>query len=341
MILAGDIGGTKTHLGIFKCEGNKVISLLDKKYESQNYQSFGKLVQDFVAFVKQSSLTTADKYIGVACFGMAGPVKTETDGQRSCQMTNIPNWPVIKETELSQLLKVEPVVLLNDLEAIGYGISQLSEKDLVELNRGIPQAGNRAVIAAGTGLGQVMLYWDGNEHHPSASEGGHANFAPSGDDELQLDLLRYLRKKYQGKVGFERVLSGPGLENIYDFLRDSGKYGKESAELAKRLDNRAQLISEMALSGKNALCSKALDVFVSIYGATAGDFALHSFAVGGVYIGGGIAPKILEKLRDGTFMQAFKAKEGNSAQLNADIPVNVITNPEVGLLGAAWRGVKT
>jgi glucokinase len=266
-------------------------------------------------------------------------------------MTNI-EWPVIKEESLRQWLnnelsqergKVERVVLLNDLEAIGYGISQLSAGDLVELNRGIPQNGNRAVIAAGTGLGQVMLYWNGNEHHPSPSEGGHANFAPSGDDELQIDLLCYLRKKFDNKVGFERALSGHGLVNIYEFLRESGKCGKESTELRKRLDKEdaAQVISETALTNKNTLCTKALDVFVSIYGAATGDLALHYFAVGGVYIGGGIAPKILDKLRDGTFMRAFKAKEGNSAELNVSMPVKVIKNPEVGLLGAAWRGVKT
>lgn len=349
MILAGDVGGTKTHLGIFKRredDDTKVVSLIDQKFDSQSYESFEDLLRDFLDSVNQSSLTEDEKYIGVACLGIAGPIKTKPDSTRSCKMTNIPKWPLITENNLSQLINGKQVILLNDLEAIGYGISQLSEQDLVELNPGIPQAGNRAVIAAGTGLGQVMLYWDGNEHHPSPSEGGHANFAPSGDDDLQIELLRYLREKSENKVGFEQVLSGQGLVNIYEFLKNSDKYteGEETAELKERLnkEDKAKVISETALANGNPLCTKALDIFVSIYGATAGDLALQFFAIGGMYIGGGIAPKIKERLlRDNTFMQAFIDKKEKFAQLNADIPVKIITNPEVGLLGVAWRGVKT
>jgi len=344
MILAGDIGGTKSYLGLFKMEEGKVRPITEiKEYPSSSYPSLTALVQDFLRSLDESSLRKDEKFIGKACFGMAGPVEKDTDG-KCCKMTHPEKWPIVKESELNQILNGKPVILLNDLEAMGYGISQLSDGDLVELNRGTPQEGNRAVIAAGTGLGQVMLYWDGKEHHPSSSEGGHANFSPSYDNNnLQRKLLRYLHKKFKGNVGVERVLSGEGLVNIYEFLKERGKDGNEPAHFKERLSKNdpAQVISQLAK--ENPLCSKALDVFMAIYGATAGDLALQYLAVGGVYIGGGIAPKNLDKLRDGTFMQAFTAKEKkypHFEKLNANIPVKVITNPQVGLLGAAWRGAK-
>jgi len=338
MILAGDIGGTKTYLGLFKMVEGKVCPITEiKEYSSQSYPSFTALVQDFLIFLEQSSLREDEKIISVACFGIAGPIKTDNNGRRYCEMTNIPQWSVIIEDGLNQLIHCEKVILINDLEAIGYGISPLSEADLVELNAGTPQKGNRAVIAAGTGLGELMLYWDGHEHIPSASEGGHTDFAAR--DQFEYALQNYLREKcYPKLVNYEQVLSGRGLVNIYEFLRDRGEYGEESADLRERLgkQDKAQVISEAALKNENPLCIKALDVFISLYGAQARNLALQCLPFNGLYIGGGIAPKILAKLRDTTFMESFANKNGDFSDLLASIPVKVIMNPQVGLLGAAW-----
>jgi len=352
MILAADVGGTKTLMGIFRQKKGKVKSLFEKEYKSQDYDSFENLVRGFLGDLEhEPKLTTADKFIGVACFGMAGLIEKSQDGKHFCKLTHPEKWPAVTETNLSNKLDGVPVYLLNDMIAIGYGISQLKKKDLAVLNPGIPKEGNRVVIAAGTGLGKVKLFWEDGEYHPSPSEGGHANFAPSYDeDNLQLELLGYLYKKIQGNVGFERLLSGEGLVNIYEFLRELGKYGQESAKLRERLDkmekkdDHAQIISEAALAKTDSLCVKALDVFMSIYGSAAGDFALDDCAIGGVYIGGGIAPKNLEKMRDSTFMEAFQAKEKSIPkfrEVNTEIPVKVILNTKVGLLGAAWRAAKS
>jgi glucokinase len=330
VILAGDVGGTKTHLGIFKLEKSKVISLVEKKYASQEYDSFESLIDDF--------LDNKKIIIDAACFGIAGPIETDQAGKAYCQMTNIKQWPLITETNIS----CKKVFFLNDMEAIAYGISQLGEQDLAIINKGKLLEGNRAVIAAGTGLGKVKLHWKDNEHHPSASEGGHTNFAPSYD-KLQVKLLAYLQDKFQGNVSLEQILSGNGLINIYQFLK-AEKYGQESAELRERIkkaDDVAQVISESAK--EDALCKKALDLFVSIYGSVAGDLALDDKTVGGIYIGGGIAPKILDKMRDGSFMKFFAAKDikiPKFSQFNADIPVKVIMNDKIGLLGAAWYAAK-
>ncbi|WP_069469797.1 glucokinase [Candidatus Marithrix sp. Canyon 246] len=342
MILAGDVGGTKTHLGIFKQENDRIISLIENKYESQQYDSFESLINDFLAHVSEDN-----KIIDTACFGIAGPIEKDQEGKCSCQMTNIKQWPLMTETNLSKLIKEKPVFFLNDMEAIAYGISQLGEQDLEIINQGKYLEGNRAIIAAGTGLGKVKLPWKENEHYPSASEGGHVNFAPSYDkDNLQLKLLSYLQDRNQGNVSIEQILSGNGLINIYQFLTNE-KDAQESEVLIERMkqaDDVAQVISESALAKEDALCEKALDLFVSIYGSVAGDLALHDKTVGGIYIGGGIAPKILEKMRDANFMRFFTAKDTQNpkfAQLNADIPVKVIMNDKVGLLGAAGYAAKS
>lgn len=347
MILAGDIGGTKTHLGIFKQENGKVISIIDKKYESQQYDSFENLLSEFLDYVNQAPLTAEEKAIAVACFGIAGPIKRYPDGKRYCEMTNIDQWPVITETNLSQLINGMPVFLLNDMEAIGHGISQLDETDLVVLNKGKPQEGNSVIIAAGTGLGIVKLFWKEGEYHPSSSEGGHGNFAPSYDkDNLQIKLLTYLQEKIQGNVGPEQILSGNGLVSIYEFLHKKIGDEQESLELRERMnqEDAAKVISEAALANKDPLCEKALDLFVSIYGSVAGDFALEDNTVGGIYIGGGIAPKILDKMRDPTFMRFFTAKDAENpkfSQFNSEVPVHVIMNSKIGLLGAAWYAAKS
>jgi glucokinase len=343
MILAGDIGGTKTYLGLFKIEDNYPIAEEIKEYSSQSYSSFRALVQDFL---KQSS----QKIIDVACFGIAGPIKTDNNERRSCKMSNIREWPVIKEDDLSYLKNCEKI-LINDLEAIGYGISRLSEDELVELNQGKPQKGNRAVIAAGTGLGQLMLYWDGHEHIPLASEGGHADFAAR--DKFEYELQNYLCGSKKKLVNSHEVLSGKGLVNICEFLISRGEYSEESTDFRKRLKkskkaDKPPMISEAALKDKNPLCIKALDVFFSIYGAQARNLALQCLPVNGLYIGGSIAQKILDqeildnKSRKKTFMESFANGNGEfSKSYLRNIPVKVIKNTKVGLLGAAWRGKKT
>lgn len=349
MILAGDVGGTSTRLGLFKRgESNQVISIFEQQYDSQKAESFESLVLDFRdEILHNSTLSKDERNIGVACFGIAGPIKKHTDGKSYVEMTNVPHWQAIEEDHLSHLLGNVPVTLLNDMPAICYGIQVLSEQDVLVLNHGKPQAGNQALIAAGTGLGEAMLYWDGKEYHPCPSEGGHTDFAPRKKKEIK--LLRYLRKQFP-QVSYEQIISGSGLVRIYEFLRDHG-YGQESAILKKRLeeakptseteeDQRPALISEAGIKNEYALCTQALNLFVSLYGAEAGNLALKYLAFNGVYIGGGIAPKIVEKLRDGTFMKNFIAKEGKFAQQNAEIPVKVILNSKVGLLGAAWCAAK-
>lgn len=349
MILAGDVGGTSTRLGLFKRgESNQIVSHFERQYDSQKAESFESLVLDFRdEILHNSTISKDEKSIGVACFGIAGPIKKHTDGKSYVEMTNVPHWPVIEEDHLSRLLDNVTVTLLNDMPAICYGIQVLSDQDVLVLNHGKPQAGNQALIAAGTGLGEAMLYWDGKEYHPCPSEGGHTDFAPRKKKEIK--LLRYLRKQFP-QVSYEQIISGSGLVKIYEFLRDRG-YGQESAILKKRLeeakptseteeDQRPALISEAGIKNECALCTQALNLFVSLYGAEAGNLALKYLAFNGVYIGGGIAPKIVEKLRDGTFMKNFIAKEGKFAQQNAEIPVKVILNSKVGLLGAAWYAAK-
>src|SRR5262249_4959095 len=234
---------------------------------------------------------------------------------------------------LERELGISHVSLLNDLEANAHGLAELSDADFAVLAAGAPGAiGNRAVISAGTGLGEAGLYWEGATHHPFPCEGGHADFAPTND--LQIELLQYLMTKF-GHVSIERVLSGPGLYNIYQFLRDSGK-GEEEPWLREEMQTRdpSACVSEYGLSGKSQLCALALDDFVDIYGAEAGNFGLKTMALGGVYVGGGIAPKILPKLQQSRFMQAFKNK-GRLGALLEQMPVRVILNDKTALLGAA------
>ena len=230
-------------------------------------------------------------------------------------------------------LRLRSVGLLNDLEAHAYGIALLAPEDFMTLNQGAADAsGNAAVIAAGTGLGEAGLYWNGQQHLPFAGEGGHTSFAPS--DPLQIELLRFLSQEF-GHVSWERVLSGPGLYNIYRFLRDTGR-GEEPDWLTEKMQQHdpSAVISQTALADTSVLCRQALDLFVVLYGAEAGNMALKLMATAGVYVGGGIAPKIIQKLTDSTFMEAFVAK-GRLKPLLQAIPVRIIMNDKVALLGAA------
>jgi glucokinase len=318
MILAGDIGGTSTRLAFFAVQDGRLQAVVEKTYPSREYQGLEEVVR---AFVSAHELAIAH-----ACFGIAGPVR------HGCVET--PNLPwIVDAGHLAHELGVKTVDLLNDLEANAYGIAALEANDFVVLNHGAPNAsGNAAVIAAGTGLGEAGLYWDGTQHHPFACEGGHADFAPQ--NELQVELLLYLRKKF-GHVSWERVVSGPGLHNIYGFLRDTGR-GEEPAWLveAMRQKDPSAVISQAGLEGRSALCAQALDLFVLLYGAEAGNLALKIMATTGVFVGGGIAPKIIRKLQGPAFMEAFAAK-GRFKWLLETIPVRVILNDKTALLGAA------
>jgi glucokinase len=318
MILAGDIGGTNTRLAFFTVEGERLRALVEERFSSRAHTSLEMLVRSFVSAhhlpVEQAS------------FGVAGPIK-----HGRCNATNLA-W-VVDAHQLAHELHLESVTLLNDLEATAYGLAMLAPEDFVGLNDGVAEAsGNRAIIAAGTGLGEAGLHWDGRQHRPFASEGGHASFAPS--NALQIELLSYLLQELT-HISWERVLSGPGLYHIYRFLRDTGR-GEEPAWLREemRRGDPAAVISQAALAGNSALCGQALDLFVSLYGAEAGNLALKLMATGGLFVGGGIAPKIITKMLDSTFIEAFVAK-GRMQSLLQDIPVRVILNDKTALLGAA------
>lgn len=317
MILAGDIGGTKSLLAFFSPDGGPRAAVNEQSLPSRNYPGLEAVLQDF--------LRTARKAVKLACFGVPGPV---VEGR--CETPNLP-WRV-DARELRRVVGSN-VVLINDLEATGCGIATLRPDEFVTLNEGNPSpGGNAALIAPGTGLGEAILFWDGREHHPSASEGGHADFAPRNEQEI--DLLRYLLKRYP-HVSYDQVVTGRGLKQIYDSLRDTG--GKEPEWLKEELaraDDPAPVISRAALEKRDALCGQALNLWVSIFGAEAGNLALKALATAGVYLGGGIAPKLLDKLKDGTFLAAFRDK-GRLSSLVAQMPVRVILNEKTALYGAA------
>jgi glucokinase len=318
MILAGDVGGTNARLAYFDVVDGHLRLTSSTVYPSREYTSLDEIVLKFLS----STGMKPDK----ACFGVAGPVR---DGR--VETSNLP-W-VIDAKKLASELNVGSAVLINDLEANAWGIAALEPSDVVSLNQiKTEPVGNQAVIAAGTGLGQAGMYWDGRQHQVFACEGGHADFAPR--NELEIDLLRYLVARF-GHVSTERVLSGPGLVNIFHFLRDTG-HGTEPKSLTEEMRNSdpAAAISRAAMEGNCPLCTQALDMFVSIYGAEAGNLALKIMATGGVFLGGGIAPKILSKLSGPLFMHAFFDK-GRMQPLLESIPVKVIKNDKLALLGAA------
>jgi glucokinase len=318
MILAGDIGGTNARLAYFLPQNGALKLISERVFPSREHSGLDEIVTRFIS----DSGTQPE----MACFGIAGPVR---DGR--VETSNLP-W-VIEQSRLATQIHLKTALLINDLEANAWGIAALREADLVALNliNGQP-TGNQAVIAPGTGLGEAGLFWDGRQHHVFACEGGHTDFAPQG--ELQVELLRFLEARF-GHVSYERILSGPGLVNAYEFLRYTGK-AKESPELADEMKNgdAAATISRAALDGSDQLAEDALDLWVSVYGAEAGNLALKAMATGGIFLGGGISPKILPKLTGPLFMQAFLNK-GRMRPLLEGIRVQVITNDKTALLGAA------
>src|SRR5437660_10364995 len=319
MILAGEIGATRTRLAAFDADGNKLQLVVEKTYLSQEH---GGLPEIITTFIKTEGIPVQS-----ACFGVAGPV---TAGRS--KISNLP-W-TIDSRELASQLKLNSVGLINDLEAYAYGIDALESKDFITLSEGAEDAeGNRAVISARTGLGVAGLYWDGFRHHPFACEGGHADFAARND--VEKELLAYLQKKH-GRISCERILSGPGIKNIYDFLRDTRK-GDEPDWLRKEMAEAPDppaLISQLALEKKADICDQALSIFVSVYGAETGNCALNLMATGGVFIGGSIAAKIVPKMKDAIFMQSFFDK-GRMQPLLRDMLVKIVLNDDSGIIGAA------
>ncbi len=323
VILAGDIGGTSTRLALFDGDSREPVAV--EQYPSREHEGLEPMIE---LFLREHPATVI-----AATFGVAGPVREGV----SVETTNLA-WPV-SGPSVARLLGLPRVELLNDLVANAYGIAALGSEDLHVLSEGDPKAtGNAAVISAGTGLGEAGLFWDGERHHPFASEGGHGDFGPRDDDEI--DLWRWVYAKY-GHSSYERVCSGMGLVNIYEFLRERSTEPEPNwlrEEMVER--DAGAVISRAALDGEDQVCVRALDMMVSIYGAEAGNLALKIMATHGVYLGGGIAPKILPKLEDGTFMRSF-ADKGRFVPLLGRIPVYVITNDRTALLGAALRAAST
>ncbi|MDO8263642.1 MAG: glucokinase [Gallionella sp.] len=321
-ILAGDIGGTKTLLAVIKVNGTQVRVVHEAAYPSRNYATFEALLGDFLSGIETPSH---------AALGIAGPVQG-----RVVQTTNLP-WRIDADA-LQQQFGFAHCTLLNDLEATAYGLPALGADDLLTLQTGAPDAsGNAAVIAAGTGLGEAGLFWDGQHHCPFATEGGHASFSPG--DELEIAFLRHLQQQHR-HVSWERVVSGMGILSMHEFLRPH-RHVAAPQWLAEEMRNgdAAASIAAAALSGRDEICVETLARFVSLYGAEAGNLALKVMSRGGLYLGGGIAPKILPLLQKGTFLDAFLNK-GRMRPLLEAMPVKVILNDRAALFGSALRAAQ-
>jgi glucokinase len=317
MFLAGDIGGTNTRVAFFEGDPTQLTPVVIEVFPSGQHKGPEEIARKFLAKNKHP--------IESACFGIAGPVR---DGR--AETPNLP-W-VVDSRHLAAELGLPVVYLINDLEANAHGIAVLKPNDFVTLNEGVAiENGNRGLISAGTGLGEAGLLAENGDYRPFPSEGGHVDFAPRND--LEMDLLKYLLQRFE-HVSYERVLSGPGLFNIYQFLRDTSRY-PEPAWLAEEIaaGNGSAVVSRTGLEEKAEICTQALDIFCSLYGAEAGNLALKLVATGGMFVGGGIAPRIIKKLSGPSFMKAFVSKGRICALLEA-VPVRVITNDKTALLGA-------
>ncbi len=323
IVLAGDIGGTKTLLQLARPTRDGLEVLYEKRYASAEYEDFLSLAGNFVEESRRRTGAQASR----ACFGIAGPVSG-----RKAKTTNLP-WNIDADV-LESSLGIGRVRLINDFQSVGYGVEALQSRDVVTMQEGSEEPhGTRVLIGAGTGLGQGFLIWRDDHYEVVASEGGHADLAPTDDE--QITLLEYLRRRYRWAT-WERVVSGRGLVNIFEFLVDTD-FAPLSGPLqnAMRQHDRAAVISRFGMTGEDPTAAKALHMFVSLYGAQAGNLALMALATGGVFVAGGIAPNIIDKLTDGTFMRAFYDKEERMQPLLKAMPVRVIVNPNVGLLGSA------
>jgi glucokinase len=320
MILAGDVGGTKVHLALYGFADGLLMPVRDAKFHAHEFASLDAVVTNFLAPGEREQVVAA-------CFGCPGPVR---NGQ--LKLTNLP-W-LLDQHDLARSIGIEHIFLINDLEANGYGIPELAPQAILTLHAGDGSAvGHRGLIAAGTGLGEALLIWDGQQHRPIPSEGGHCDFAARNDREIA--LLQYLRKTMNGRISWERVVSGLGIQNVYAYLREVEKMD-EPQWLRDRMaaDDPNAVIGECAEDGSSAICFDTMQIFAAAYGAEAGNIALKVLAAGGMYLGGGIAPKILKTLTGGGFMQAFLDKGRLSPVLEA-IAVRVILDDTCALLGAA------
>jgi glucokinase len=318
-ILAGDIGGTKTNLGIFSRGARRPLLKIFKTYPSSQYDDIESIVAQFLI---EHPVT-----IHYACFGIAGPVN-----HGRCHVTNLP-WEV-RTRRIKSRFGFKHVQLINDLTATAFAIPLLKKNEVHVLQKGRAQKdGHLAIIAPGTGLGESIVVFEKGKYITVPSEGGHVDFAPGNENEV--GLWRYLKKKY-GHVSLERILTGQGLSDIHSFLLNSGSDGKDLGILKRRMKDAdpAMIISEEAITGKTKSCKNALNMFVSILGAATGNLALTGMTTGGVYLGGGIPPKILPKLNDKIFLSSF-ADKGRFKGLLERMPIYVILNDKTALLGAA------
>ncbi len=325
MILAGDVGGTKCNLALYDRQGSEFQKTFDRRYQSRQHATFGEIVENFVSDARNAKITGVSQ-IEAAGFGVAGPVI-----DRRVKATNLP-W-IVDADELGAQLFTQHVVLLNDLEATGYSLASLKPSEVATLNRGTPSPkAPQALVAAGTGLGEAILFWDGDRYIVSSSEGGHSDFAPR--TEREIELLRYLKKRNEF-VSEELILSGRGFRTIHEFLDPSMTHPSFVGPDA----DAAPEITRLGLAGTCPVCVQALDLWVTLYGAETGNLALKALARGGVWVAGGIAVKIRSKMEDGTFFRAFCEKEKFS-EVMAQIPIYMILNEEAPLIGAMSQAAR-
>lgn len=318
-LLAGDIGGTKTILRLNQVEGDTTQTLAESTYRSADFEHLNPMIEKFLAIVDGERPQ-------VACLAIAGPVLNDT-----CQLTNL-SWQ-LDGRQMEKALEIPHIHLMNDFAAIGYGILALKDDDLKTLqDQPIQAQSNIAVLGAGTGLGEALLVWQKENYQVLAIEGGHTDFPAR--NELEIGLLQYLQAKH-GRISVERVVSGQGIYAIYEYLRDT-HFAPESDAIKTAMESQdpTAVVGQHGLKNSDPLCTKAVEIFVSAYGAEAGNLALKSLPFGGLYIAGGVAPKLLPKLQDGLFLNSFLDK-GRMEKLLKTIRVSVILNPKVGLMGAA------
>jgi glucokinase len=321
MILAGDIGGTKSNLALMDKQGDRLRAVFIHRYPNHEYRRFEDIIDDFLSRGRDFLSASSQGRIAAAGFGVAGPVTG-----RGVRVTNL-SWALDADS-LERQLGTRHIVLLNDLEATGYSLACLAPEDLCTLNKGLPAPqGSQALIAAGTGLGEAILMWNGSRYIVAPTEGGHADFAPRTEQEIE--LLRYLKRMYKF-VSFELIVSGRGFLTLHEFLDGSVRHASFDEPGA----DPAPEITRLGLEGSCPVCVETLDLFVTLYGAEAGNLALKALARGGVFVAGGIAPKILPKIQNGLFFRAFCEKE-KFQELLSHVPIHIVLDEEAPLLGAA------
>ena len=323
MILAGDVGGTKCNLALFHEQDGKLTPVFKQRFRSKDFAQFDLIAKEFA---RQAASHLSGEKILAAGFGIAGPVINNR-----VRATNLP-W-TIDAAILADELGVKHIALLNDLGAWGHSIEHLDAKQFLVLNEGKPEpGGTRALLAAGTGLGESLLVWDGKRYQVVPSEGGHSDFAPH--TEQQIELLRFMKRRYP-QVSWELILSGRGFRTLHEFLSPSVKHATFDDPDA----DPAPEITKNGLAKTCPVCVETLDLWTDIYGAEAGNLALKVLALGGVYVAGGIAVKILEKMKDGKFFQSFKDK-WHFENLLKNMPVSIILDENAPQLGAAYEALR-